>query len=169
MGGHAAEAIPILIERLESPNRAVREHAVWALGRMGMKARVAIPRLMTVNREADTDLRIDIVNAAADLGGTAGTRIVATALTDDDPRVRSVAASLLRGNEGKAFIPQILSLLGDKDAEVRRAAIDTLGDHGAAAVDALPSLKRIFEDDGEDIFIRREAFRSARHIERSKQ
>ena len=70
------------------------------------------------------------------------------ALADDNPDVRSTAATVLGtyGPEARDAVPALVAALQDKDKHVRRSAAYALARIGPDARDAIPSLKEALKD-----------------------
>ena len=70
------------------------------------------------------------------------------ALTDDNPDVRSTAATVLGqyGPEAKEAVPALIAALKDKDKHVRRSAAYALARIGTDASEAIPSLREALKD-----------------------
>ncbi|MEN6449155.1 MAG: HEAT repeat domain-containing protein [Thermoguttaceae bacterium] len=62
-----------------------------------------------------------------------------------DPDYRTAAANAL-GELGSAGVPALTELLGDKDAGVRQAAVESLGKIGPEAKTAIPTLVNLLRD-----------------------
>jgi len=165
-GEAAADATPALIELLQSEDPGLQIHAAWVLGRIGPKARPAVPRLIERSGHGDADCRRAVVHALGDCGGAEALDAVGARLKDPDPTVRRAAVCVLRQNDASRFVPALVEALGDSDPQVRREVVEVLGSAGMAAHLALPFLRRILEDDREEIFLRQAAFLLLRQIER---
>jgi len=63
-----------------------------------------------------------------------------------------------------ALIQKLIDRLGDYDPAVRRNAAGALRLHGVRAVDAIPALKAVIEDD-EDPKVRQEAETAVQRLE----
>jgi HEAT repeat protein len=87
------------------------------------------------------------------------------ALTDEDPDVRSTAATVLGqyGAEAKEAVPGLVAALKDKDKHVRRSAAYALARIGQDARDAIPGLKEALRD--EDPKVREAAAHALKEIQ----
>jgi HEAT repeat protein len=74
-------------------------------------------------------------------------------LSDDDPGVRTVAATYLGiiHEEGTLAVPALAEALKDENADVRTAAAAALGSFGAAAESAIPALRKAVADKDENV------------------
>lgn len=90
LAGFGADAVPALVEALASDDRAVREHAVDALGHLGTEADAAATDLAKVATDEDADLRLAAVSALGQLGEPADVPLAELAASDD-PVVAKVA------------------------------------------------------------------------------
>ena len=64
----------------------------------------------------------------------------------NDPEKRDAAADALK-KQGKDALPKLTELLASGDWQVRAAAVFAIGQLGADAKDALPTLKKLAEED----------------------
>ncbi len=81
--------------------------------------------------------------------GAAGLDILAKALETDDWRIRGCAADVIGdiGREAQPLMPQVVSLLQDTSAWVRRNATEALGVLGDASEDVTDALGQALADD----------------------
>jgi HEAT repeat protein len=110
------------IEMLESPDPAVRTSAILAVGEIGPEARKAIPMLIEIIRQ-----------------------------TRNHDKRMLLAANTALLKMGKEIVPHMVSLLEDKDWEMRRGAAWILGKVGPDARDALPALTDALEDPNPEV------------------
>src|SRR5262249_4331019 len=116
LAGKGGAAVPPLIEALKDRNYYVRTGAARALGRMGLRARQAIPALIQA-------LKVEEVN-----------------------RTFFAEALAAMGPEAKDAAPTLPETPDDKVATVRHAAARALGAIGRAAEPAKPALARLLTD-----------------------
>jgi HEAT repeat protein len=145
----AAEAVPVLLERLSDRNRSVREAAFRALGRIGDVR--ALPRLANHFREPGGIGPGVVYDALVELGAPAAA-VFAGALRSPIETVRVASCfgvSALYDPESAR--PLLSPLLADEAAAVRAAAAETLGQIGGdtipealarASRDEEPSVRR---------------------------
>jgi HEAT repeat protein len=57
-----------------------------------------------------------------------------------DPQVRLIAVHQLGGPHAKAFLPELVQMLKDRDISMRDSAADALGRIGPDAESAIPAL-----------------------------
>ena len=140
-----AEGVPALTDALAETTAPaeVRCAVAEALGMLGKEAAPAASALAAALSEpsAGTELRRAVAGALDQLGAEAGPALpaLAKALRDEDKFVRCLAMhaigqmSDLKG-EGRAIITALLQGLNDGVAEVRVAAIETLGRSGRSVL-----------------------------------
>ena len=169
-------AVPALIKALKNGKKKIRAHAAEALGKIGPKARAAVPALVQELRNQGDGKDTIAINigenaffrypgprsrAATALGqigpeAKAAVPALAQVLKDDDSSIRTAAARAL-GNIGTAAVPALLKALQNDDARVRAAsvtglgqispnAVSALGEIGADAKAAVPALVAAFKD-----------------------
>jgi HEAT repeat protein len=154
----AAEAVPMLIERLSDRSRDVREAAIRALGRIGeptalphLKALFADPgrvgagvvydALVALGPEAEPVFveglrsQIESVRVAACFGIAAladpspARSLLEPLLDDGTEPVRAAAAESLGQVGGQAVSPALARAVGDERSAVRAAAVRALGSY----------------------------------------
>jgi len=159
IGGEAKSAVPRLLSLLNDPH--IRLEAASALGGIGPAARAAIPPLLAGLKDPDPAFRARAAETIGRIGwqrqaAQFSTRTVArrsiaplaAALKDTDPRVRAAAATALRdiGSEAAIRIPDLVLLLCDPVADVRRAALGALPRLDAAATPGPETIGRLLAD-----------------------
>lgn len=157
----AAPVIPEVATQLENPD--LTEEAAVALSYMG---RAAFGPLRKALKSVDPLTRREAVRsigklkARAPLDSSAVLPLLITALADEDPGVRAVAATYIGIiHEGAdASVPALIAALEDPVIEVRRAAATALGSFGEAAEPARSALRKAAGDADPDLA--REAGRS---------
>jgi len=126
----------------------VRRSAAGALGNIGDAQ--AIPRLLKLLEDSDSDVRRSAAEALGKIGDAQAIPGLLKLLEDSDSDVRRSAADAL-GNIGDAqAIPRLLKLLEDSDSYVRSRVADALGNIGDAQ--AIPGLLKLVEDS--DFYVR---------------
>jgi HEAT repeat protein len=132
--------IPVLISGLEHKSAFVRHRVASVLGRMGPKAKPAVPALarMFSNRAEQEDNRHMACNALG-LIGSASLPTLADALKQKEVFMRcSAAATLCRlAPDGVGAIPFLVEMLCDENEDVRGNAKSSLTRFGEKAVPAL--------------------------------
>ena len=127
------EAVPVLVELLDSGNESTRRSAISALGRMGPTALPAVPRLVdSLQSGRDPETRVGAAEALGRIGpkcAPAAVPALARAARDDKwPKVRSTALTAL-GEMGPAAheaIPVLRAALKDPDGWISLAARNAL-------------------------------------------
>lgn len=115
-----ARAVEPLIGTLADVNASVRRAAVEALGRLG-DARAVEPLIEAI---ADADMRWAAADALGRIGDTRAVGPLIEALANADMRWEAVEAL---SKLGDAAVEPLIETLANSDANVRRAAADTLG------------------------------------------
>lgn len=144
------ESVAGLTGALDDPSAAVRSRAVQALGRIGVRARSALPELTGLAADRDLGVRMSVVKAlsAIDERGDAAIPILIDRLQDDDELVRADAADALghyRQASGRSVVT-LLPLLKSNSAVVRGHVARALGSIGESPNEVLPALIALFED-----------------------
>lgn len=125
---------------LKSSDAMVRENSAWAIGRLGMDARPAVPELLN------------------------------TLAKDESSKVRQAAAWSLgsSGACDKDCVPGLWTALkDDSDSAVRALAAEGLGGFGSAALAAAPSLEAALGDAG--VSVRVQAARALERVRPSQE
>ena len=86
-------AVPVLLERLNAPDRQARVVALRALGFLGDDAKSSVPRLIALLR--DPDLRGEAASALGGIGARDAIPALLARLKDLDPGFRACAAETL--------------------------------------------------------------------------
>jgi HEAT repeat protein len=156
-GAMAKDAVQDLIAALRDDDALVRRYAVTALGKLGSAAEPAVPVLVGIldDKSAGTELQREALLALCQLGGGGTPEALPAlrrALRDEDPLLREVAAGALvnMGEAAMPAIPELASLLQDKEFRVRRnatLALDRLLPKAEATVarQAVPALLNMLE------------------------
>ncbi|MCY7383025.1 MAG: HEAT repeat domain-containing protein, partial [Microcoleus sp. CAN_BIN18] len=131
-------------------DRNVRRSAASALESIGAEAKTAVPQLIPLLKDSDTDVRRSATNVLGSIGAEAKTAVpqLILLLKDSDINVRSSATNALGsiGAEAKTAVPQLILLLKDSDRFVRSSAATALGSFGAEAKTAVPQLIPLLKD-----------------------
>lgn len=141
LGPDAADAVPALARAFAKP--ALRQHAAWALGKIGKKAMGVLGPAM---KDQNVDVRIDAVLGMA-LVGEPGLIYLEKALeSDPEVNVRLNAANGIGkwGAVAKDSVPCLITALQkDKDDDVKVRVAQALGRIGPDAKKALPALQSL--------------------------
>lgn len=126
---------------------------IMQLGRMGAKARQAVPVLVKSLTDPEERVRSDAARALGDIGPEAGEAVpnLIQALGDKDNSLRSCAIYSLGkiGAAAKPAIPYLIEVL--KDRSIRTEAIIALGQMGGPAKTAVPRLIDLLKPTGDNI------------------
>ena len=150
-GPAAKEAVPLLVQALQSPSTEVREFAVDALGRIGLEPQTVVPAIV-----AEADLPPEHINykplapfrrlAARALGrfgpaATAAVPMLEKALQNEDPLYRVQAAlALWKISQHPQAIPALRAALKRNESETAFEAVLAVAEIGAGAKAAAPDL-----------------------------
>ncbi|AGA29140.1 HEAT repeat domain-containing protein [Singulisphaera acidiphila] len=157
---HDEAAVAVLLEVFRS-NSSSNDRAGAALGRIGTASDAVIPALIEAVRETEQprpegQSMFFATNFSAALGAletigpaaSAAVPAVTRALADPNTNGRIMAARTLWRLTGSTEIPLkvLVAALEDPSEYTRRFAAETLGSMGAAAVPALPALRRALDN-----------------------
>ena len=143
LGADAADAVPVLTEALADESATVRAGAAMALSAIGAPARPAERALNKLLEDSDPMVRSSAVLALGEVTGAPSVDTMVTALKDESPRVREMAAGLL-SKMGGAAAPALIKLAQEKDDALRVLGIQILGRIKSA--DAVPMLATALGD-----------------------
>ncbi len=166
IGPNAKDAIPLLVQALQSPSLEVRGFAVDALGRIGLGAQVeaqaAVPAII-----AEVDLPKEHINYAAladfrrlaaralgriGIGATAAVPVLEKALQNEDPLYRVQAAlALWKIASHPQAVPALQAAFKLNDPEAAFEAILALGQIDPGAKAAAPDLVTALEHEDPDV------------------
>lgn len=165
LGDAGPAAIPVLRDMLTTGERLA---ALKALVRYGAEAEPAIPRLVDLLHDGDSEVRWRAAMTLGKIGPVARNAVPAlvAALKDEDALVREHAAEALGdiGPDAKEAVPALTTALRDPDARVRRDAVRSLGQIGVAARSAAPAIRPLLNDKEERV--RRAARAALEQVER---
>lgn len=125
--GQPIKSVEDLIQDLSSKEARVRGEAVAALGRLGPKAKEAIPELLRALADRDANVRLEATLTLAKIG-TIAVPNLRKALESQNAHLRMGAALALghMGAEAKAAIPELKTALKDEKESVRCHAAQAL-------------------------------------------
>lgn len=145
-----SESVDELVGALDAPSIDVRRRAVHALGRIGPKARPALPRLLRLAASSD-ELTWNLVQALPqiDLQGEESFQYLLGRLQDDEPMVRQATARALGSFDShwKAAVPALLKSLKDDAPSVRGYAAAALGQLAREAEVVVRELTALLADE----------------------
>ena len=154
-----ATAVSYLTEALRHDAPRVRARGAWALGEMGSVAEEAIPALVAVwpDRQSEKERQaLDVDEVAARALGKIGRPAVPALIEALQDRshgkawvARNHAAEALRyvGPAARAAVPRLILAVEDEDWMVRGQAARALGAIGVAASDSVPKLLAAMKDE----------------------
>jgi HEAT repeat protein len=158
-----SDFIPILIAGLKHPAWSVREDVITALGRLGPKAKSAVPALVKVLNDKNEIIRRDAAFALGRIGPKAKAAVPALIeKIDEFGLVREEVIEALK-NIGVAALPELIKSLKSKNKIIRRKTAVSIGEIGIVAKDALPALNNALED--EEVNVRKAASIAIKKIE----
>ncbi len=138
----------------------LRAEALRSIGSFGPDAASALPQLVAGLKDSDVQVKMAAAWAISQVAPTtnaATVKALEQALSDQNPRVRSLAAVALRqtGPGSVDAVPQLIAALNDPVDYVRAPAADALGAIGPTAREAVgPLAKRLMVKD-EQVFVLR--------------
>lgn len=150
-GSNIKEVTELLVNVARSDTSAlVRRRAIFALGAVGPKADAAIPAVATALNDADHGVQDAACQALNRMGDEAGAAVPALlrALKDEDDSIRRQAALALwkiDPEHAPDAVSTLVIMLEDGDSVSSSLAVDALGEMGADAKIALPSLRAAME------------------------
>jgi HEAT repeat protein len=127
--------ISTFVSLLGDQDPSVRLTAAYLLGRIGPKAKEAVPPLARALRDPDSEVQRSAAQALGEIGAKA--KVAASSLgatltgPDVDLKVVALQALALIGPEAKEAVPQVLLALKDADPKVRIHAAQAVGKVGA--------------------------------------
>jgi HEAT repeat protein len=131
IGYTGPEAIPVLQAMLTREGRLSAERA---LAHYGAQAAPAVPRLIDLLRDSDSEVRWNAALTLGKIGPDAKAAVpnLVAALKDENALVREHAAEALGdiGPDARDAIPELVAVLKDPEARVRRDAVRSLGQIG---------------------------------------
>jgi len=151
----AHDGIAGATKRLQDRDAQVRKDAASILGRMGARAKEAMPALTKLLQDKDSQVRYAALVALANLGPAAKDAIPAYAalLRDEEDKIRCAAAGALgkMGPVAKDAIPALVKRLKDDELLVRYTAAWSLGKMGPVARAAVSDLTNLLQDEEEPV------------------
>ncbi|HVX11575.1 MAG TPA: HEAT repeat domain-containing protein [Pirellulales bacterium] len=121
-----------LVQLLADDDSDVRRHAVIELGRMRFNTHPFVAALRKTLTDSDACVRAEAYAACWRLSAVSAADLTAAVTGDPDRNVRRTAVVLL-GQQPDLTPQTLLPALEDVDSLVRGAALDEIGDMGAAA------------------------------------
>jgi HEAT repeat protein len=143
-------AIPKLLPLLQHPDAGIRQSAVWALSNMGRSAASALPTLLPLLKDPVAEVRMVTAWAVGELSESTASAIVhlRPLLQDRDFRVRAEAVQAFSNHaDADRAVPDLIPLIDDQNALVRRMTVRALGEIGTGAKSAVPQLILRLKDD----------------------
>lgn len=144
----------------QSQTATLRADALRSVGSFGSQAVTALPQLIAGLWDDDVQVRMAAAWAIAQVApstNAATVKALEQALSDSNPRVRSMAAVALRqiGPAAADAVPQLIIALNDPVPFVRAPAADALGAIGPAARGAVAPLAGRLGVKDEQVFVLR--------------
>jgi HEAT repeat protein len=162
---HRPLAALLLPRGLDHASAAVRAATVEGLARSGAGGTEAIARLLGDDPAPDVRLAAARALTATKNPGTETRARLASAMDDEDPRVRAaarVALALADDPAGAARGAALVPCLRDRDPIVRRAALDAVGPAAVAEPAVLDALRELLA--AEDLGLRLAALETAGRV-----
>ena len=121
-----SDAVPWLLPVLDADRWPAREHATWALGRIG--ARSAVPQIERRLLDESTEVRRIAAWALGEMRASKAVAALVSSLADEHADVRAQAAWSLGDIGDRTATTPLLDALRDASPQVRRSAAHALGD-----------------------------------------
>ncbi len=142
-------------EEARGDDPRVRRYLALAIGRLNAPPPDAVPRLVDALDDPDSETRISVVWALAELGNPSAVPQLEHAYQSDDAGVRKVVVYVLGALPGDAQIDTLRTALADHVVDVRWNAALALARHGHAG--GVPVLRRMLDRE----FVERAVSRTA--------
>ncbi|MDH5299613.1 MAG: HEAT repeat domain-containing protein, partial [Desulfobulbaceae bacterium] len=156
------QASPLLIDLLKSTDTYSRTNAAELLGSIRLES--CVPDLISLFNTATVETKRCIIKIISNIGGHAGTRLVMSALNDENWQVRHAAVKSLGALKAPESVAPLLEKLEEKDPQMKMLAMDALdaiGDKRAAT-----RMVELLTDD--DLLVRQRATDCLIHIADAK-
>ncbi len=138
----AQEAVPVLAYMLADPSNKLRINLVRMMVRFGYKA--ALPVVRSLLTDIRAQVRLVALNAVTEWQDPASLeRVRHLAFHDPSPMVRSQAVHSLAVLAGAQAVPDLVSLLGELNTDVRFAAVTELGRMESLPAKAVAALQQL--------------------------
>jgi HEAT repeat protein len=141
-----------LIEDLRAPVEVIRGKAAAALGKLGPKAKGAVPALTAALKDPDPYVRGSAVIALHRIGEAHGA-VAGLAVVLQDPEVCEAAAEVLAdfGPRAAPALPALIAALRSPNDSLRVKCVRALAAIGPEAVAAVPALAGRLNDREEEV------------------
>jgi HEAT repeat protein len=119
------DAVPILIEKINSQDKTIEEAAITGLGQIADPS--SAPHLIEKLKSADANIRAAIVNALGELQSADALEALLQEVLDEEEIVRANSIQALNKFNGDAVTNALLAALKDSSTLIRLVAVLTLG------------------------------------------
>jgi hypothetical protein len=150
------EALPALVAQAKSPDPAIRQAAIEALGHFGARENIALLRASL--KDPVGLVRGKAAAALYRLGDDSGVGLLRELAASDAPAARLAAANYMSSRPNAEWLELVRGLMRDASPDVRLGAAKLLVEHDPAAAEAV--LGSIAGDGGIDLALREDAARS---------
>lgn len=129
-------AIPTLIRLLSSPDESLASRAAEVLGLIAAQPEVVLPALLQSINEDGSEAAARALAAY----GRQGYELALRVLRNGDPAAQEAALFVFaeQGAAAAAVVPEVLALIGGEDVLLSQRAIQTVGEIGPRASEAIP-------------------------------
>jgi hypothetical protein len=152
LGPQLDEVIPPLVELLDHPKNEVKEAVAYILETTGIKAKVALPKLLRIladNTPGTHNLRLRVIGILEQIGpsGRQGVPILLKILETEDWEMMACAAQGLAalGQDDPRVGPALLKALSHEDLRVKDVAAGALADLRKEHEKAVPAIMEILK------------------------
>lgn len=150
----ADKLVPVLVEVLQQKDPVLRGRALAVLSQLGAKAKAALPAIKSALRDADFNVQLQAILAAAAIGPAAADVMpeLLTILRTDDTGFLQGSVAIALSSMGPRVVPALRTAVQDKNERVRRGSAYALGLLGTKGYLAVPELTTALMD--EDALVR---------------
>ncbi|MFO0868056.1 MAG: HEAT repeat domain-containing protein [Pirellulales bacterium] len=145
--------VEALIGALRDRNHPVRVEAAVALGALGKQAQTAVPELRTALVDRRRDVRVPAAQALWRITAEAGPLlpVLVDEIAQGSLPWEAAALFVELGEAGGPAVGQITPLLKNENPEVRRSAVEALGNIGVPARSAQTAVARLLQDEEPEV------------------
>lgn len=161
-----ARLVPVILQACRDPDVDVRMYGYYAIGRVDAREDGVVSALIDGMADTSAEVRRAVTSSMGSLDPFPNTCVphLVKLLIDPDEKVRKLAFASV-ADLGNGAVGSLVRSIDSKDDKLRLAVIGVMAQIGAPAKSALPKLRQIAREDGNDE-IREAAERAVKFIER---